>query len=369
MSVSNEHPAGEFSQLNALRGIAAVTVVMSHFTVIDPLRELLQTPLRFLLNGHNAVIMFFLISGFVLTLQLTSPHAPRYREWLIKRICRIYLPYLAVFSVACAMMSFSYRGPVSWAGVWANIAWDGQIEMSEVVEHVVFVGTYRAEHILPVIWTLIYEMRIAFFFPLLVCAVQHLRACHTIALALVISAVGYLLLVANGNDPYNANLKVRWELTAHFAGIFVAGAALAQHRTHWLGWLAVGGRKAIVFSASLAFYFFSRSVLRIAPAGLADFLFDWGVSIGAAGLISVVLSSRRAALLLAWQPAVFMGRISYSLYLTHTVVLLTVIHLMPSADTALLALAVAAVLVTPVAALAHFAFEKPAIVIGRALTR
>ncbi|NML31364.1 acyltransferase family protein [Paraburkholderia antibiotica] len=368
MNGVNRFSAERFSQLNALRGIAALTVVLNHFTVIDPLRELWRTPLRFVLNGHNAVILFFVISGFVLTLQLTSPEPPGYQDYLVKRVCRIYLPYLAVFGAACAIMLLVYRGPVSWAGVWTNSAWDGRIPVSEVLQHVFFVGVYRAEHIVPVIWTLIYEMRIALFFPLLVMAVRRLRVHHALALAIIASASAYLALLVEGKNPYNANLKVQWELTAHFAGIFVVGTLLALHRARWSAWLQVRGRKALVLGVSLALYFLSQAVLRVAPSGIADFLFDWGVATGAAGMVCVALSSAHITSILAWKPIVFVGMISYSLYLTHTVVLLAVIHAMPAANTAWLALAIAALLVIPVATLVYFAVERPSVAIGRALT-
>lgn len=53
------------------------------------------------------------------------------------------------------------------------------------------------------------------------------------------------------------------------------------------------------------------------------------------------------------RPVAFLGTISYSLCLTHTIVLLAVIHLMHSPDPAWRAIAMAALLAIPVAALTH----------------
>jgi peptidoglycan/LPS O-acetylase OafA/YrhL len=358
---------GHFTQLDALRGIAALTVVLNHFTIIDPLRWMWRTPLRFLLTGHDAVILFFIISGFVLTLQLTSSRKPGYRDYILKRICRIYLPFVAVFSLAYTVMSLVYEGPVPWAGGWANRSWDGSFSESDVVSHLVFLGRYRADHVIPVIWTLIYEMRISLFFPVIVFFVVRLRASHSIAAAMIISAGAYLLLFLEGTDPDNADLKVEWALTAHFTGIFVVGAVLAVHRTRWQKWLGTPIRRAVVFLASLGFYFLSRVILNFAPGGLADFLFDWGVAVGASGIICTSLVSGRITSILAWRPIVFLGAISYSLYLTHTVLLLSLIHLMPYPDVAWIALALAALLVFPVATLVYFLVERPSMAIGRAL--
>ena len=96
MDATTRPVGGHFTQLDALRGIAALTVVLNHFTIIDPLHWMWRTPLRFLLTGHDAVILFFIISGFVLTLQLTSSRKPGYGDYILQRICRIYLPFVAV---------------------------------------------------------------------------------------------------------------------------------------------------------------------------------------------------------------------------------------------------------------------------------
>ena len=45
-------------------------------------------------GGHQAVILFFVLSGFVLYLPYThTAEHILYADFVIKRICRIYLPY------------------------------------------------------------------------------------------------------------------------------------------------------------------------------------------------------------------------------------------------------------------------------------
>ena len=51
-----------------MRGLAAVTVVFHHFSRLCPpqvTHVLDRTPLRLLVAGHQAVILFFLLSGFL----------------------------------------------------------------------------------------------------------------------------------------------------------------------------------------------------------------------------------------------------------------------------------------------------------------
>jgi peptidoglycan/LPS O-acetylase OafA/YrhL len=368
MNERTEPRDSHFKQLDARRGIAALTVVFNHLTIIEPLRWLWKTPLRFFLTGHDAVILFFLVSGFVLTLQLTSRRRPTFGRYLIKRICRIYLPYFAVLLGTYAIIDAVFRGAVPWAGVWVNSAWDGSFSAADFRSHVMFIGEYKANHVIPVIWTLIYEMRISLFFPFIVYAVARVRARYSIAAAITVSASAYVLLFLQGTEPSNADLRVNWVLTAHYSGIFVVGAVLAIHRKRWQTWLPEGNRKAVIFAASLAFYFLSRGILGIVPGGSGDLLFDWGVAVGASGIICSSIASERITSLLALRPIAFLGALSYSLYLTHTVVLLSVIHLMPSAETSWMALAFAAALVLPVATATYYLVERPSMILGKILT-
>lgn len=368
MNERTKPEGSRFKQLDALRGIAALTVVFNHLTIIDPLSWLWKTPLRFFLTGHDAVILFFIISGFVLTLQLTSRRRPTFSRYLIKRICRLYLPYVAVLLVTYAIIGAVYHGGVTWAGVWANSAWDGLFSRADFLSHMIFIGKYQANHVIPVVWTLVYEMRISLFLPFVVYAVARVRARYSLAAAIIVSASAHVLLSLEGTQPSNANLKVDWDLTAHFAGIFMVGAVLAIHRVRWQTWLSKGNRKTVIFAVSLAFYFMSRAALGIAPGGLGNLLDDWGVAAGASGIVCTSIVSRRITSFLALRPIVFLGALSYSLYLTHTVVLLSVIHLMPSADTSRTALAFAAALVIPVATATYYLVERPSIILGRLLT-
>jgi peptidoglycan/LPS O-acetylase OafA/YrhL len=61
--------ATRFDELDSLRGLAACTVVLTHFWDGMDANIYLATfhsPLRILVAGHNAVTLFFVLSGFVL---------------------------------------------------------------------------------------------------------------------------------------------------------------------------------------------------------------------------------------------------------------------------------------------------------------
>jgi acyltransferase-like protein len=97
---SEAQPGDRFGQLDSLRGIAAATVVVGHLIrsvpAIDDRSQafwaLKYTPLHVFWAGHQAVIFFFVLSGFVLALPFYS-RAVSYRTFVVKRVLRICVPY------------------------------------------------------------------------------------------------------------------------------------------------------------------------------------------------------------------------------------------------------------------------------------
>lgn len=369
MNETSSFHGRRYPQLDALRGIAALMVVTNHFVLVGPLWWVSSSPLRVLALGHEAVILFFILSGFVLTLQLMSHRRVTYRDYVIKRICRIYLPYLCVLFAAFSAISLINIEPVEWAGSWFNDIWTGSFSGREILDHLLFIGQYRANRVLPVIWSLIYEMRISLMMPLVVYGVSRFSARTCLAAALCISLVSCRFAMGrNVDETSSPSFSGDWAMTAHYLGMFIVGATLARHRPSWQRWLAKGDRTKLVLAASLTLYFLSRSVLSITTGVIGQYIFDWCVVAGTAGIVCTAIASKRFTLVLARRPVVFLGTISYSLYLTHTVVLLAVIHLMPAPESAWWAITTAAVLVIPVAAVTHFVIERPSILLGKFLT-
>lgn len=70
-----------FNEFDSLRGLAAVSVVLCHllplgnYTLINTLDK---TPFHLLWAGHEAVILFFILSGFVLSLLIIMKVKDKY---------------------------------------------------------------------------------------------------------------------------------------------------------------------------------------------------------------------------------------------------------------------------------------------------
>lgn len=65
----NQH---RFPQLDSLRGYAALGVVLGHLFLTNGNYYILMQPKWFFVSGYESVIMFFVLSGFVLTNNLLS---------------------------------------------------------------------------------------------------------------------------------------------------------------------------------------------------------------------------------------------------------------------------------------------------------
>src|SRR6476646_6648538 len=86
--------------LDGLRGLAALVVVFHHVLLTWPGwanaylgshgNALAYSPLHVVLDGTFAVYVFFVLSGYVLTLQ--SERLSRWRGYYGARLARLYLP-------------------------------------------------------------------------------------------------------------------------------------------------------------------------------------------------------------------------------------------------------------------------------------
>jgi len=109
--VQAKAPTSRLHQLEALRGFAAVYVVLHHIVKFeyDFLGFDLGQLFRF---GQEAVILFFIISGFVIHHATQQSKTPGFKHYFLKRFLRIYIPLIVVFTVG--FLTTSYND-----GAWA----------------------------------------------------------------------------------------------------------------------------------------------------------------------------------------------------------------------------------------------------------
>lgn len=98
-----------FEKLEGMRGFAAIYVVLHHS--VPPNFNFLNINLGFLFRfGQEAVILFFILSGFVVNYSYQKSKNKDARVYFFKRFNRIYIPLFCVFIVSYLLVFMKERG-------------------------------------------------------------------------------------------------------------------------------------------------------------------------------------------------------------------------------------------------------------------
>jgi peptidoglycan/LPS O-acetylase OafA/YrhL len=346
-----EHEKAHFLQLDALRGVAACIVVLSHWRITwldsphSPLLErLLRTPpLDFVFEGSRAVITFFLLSGFVLSLSQLNGRRVDYPSYLVKRICRIYLPYLAALFLAVAAKSRFYT--LNGHGSWFHLGWASPPDAYSLIQHILFIGNYDALRYNGVFWSLIQEMRISLFFPFLCALILRIRAFGGILLALCLVVLAPLSAHLHLPDTYCKTIE--------YTPIFIFGILIAMYRVPLTTWLN---------QRSTSIYWLLFTICALV-------FFMLTAKIGCLGILLFALAKGPVSRSLHQKLPLFLGRISYSLYLLHVTVLYVFAYIFNNRVAPVIWFIPYIVVSFGIAVLMYDWVEVPSINLGRRLAR
>lgn len=222
-------PEKRLEQLDSLRGIAALSVFFGHILLVFPQNQLSQllfeySPLRLLVAGSEAVILFFVLSGFVLSLPFYRDSKSHYLSFLTRRVLRIYMPYIfsMIMTVLCAQAF--YRGKNDDLSNWYNTLWGEGLTVSSIAHHTFLIKTFLS-NLNPVIWSLLHEMRISLIFPILMFFIVKMNWKKNVFMGISFSLLSLLLyqLFRIGNNG------VELINTLHYMSLFVIGAVLGKY--------------------------------------------------------------------------------------------------------------------------------------------
>ena len=299
------------TSLDAIRGIAALIVLLYHFNLFFDLVNLYgrhSIPYRIFFAGPSAVYLFFVLSGFVLFIAFSKNDNFIYIHYIIKRLIRLYIPLSVAVIISAALYLITFAGPVDKATEFFNKnVWTDYPDLSILFGHLALLDPKPFQSLDGVMWSLVQEIRISVIFPVIAIGILRVPK-TTLGLSLAISLTGFYY--ANDLSPLGI---VDLSITARFVFLFAAGAWLAAHRDK----LAAGQ-----FSNWLVLWLGVCMVLLIMRGAYAPLL----MSVGAILLVAVAAANSSLKGALSTQPFAYLGRISFSLYLIHMVVLQSVIH-------------------------------------------
>ncbi len=171
-SHDNAASGRKLTELDAVRGIAAVVVFNLHFlggVRGDVLARLSATPLYAAANGGAAVLLFFVLSGFVLTLApLRAGRLRRLAGPAIRRYPRLAGPVVLTALLSVGLARYGGFPGVGWIGTRTgklfplDLFWGSQMNngaiwpvLREAAFGTFFTGT--SDHN-PVLWTMKWEL-------------------------------------------------------------------------------------------------------------------------------------------------------------------------------------------------------------------
>ena len=346
---------GNIGAIEGLRGLALLWVIAFHYYVLrnakfdDPWIALVNAfhPLKVIVaNGYLGVDLFFLITGFLLTLPwfrhaLEGRAAPSARDFYIRRVRRIVPAYYVQLALLFLLFTPLLLG-------YEFIRYNFYYYVYNIGAHATFLHyttpiSSASMQLNGALWTLALEFQYYLLLPLF--APWFVRAPWRTAVAFVVAATAWRWLATYGMDglvAFEANAGKQWNLPesvlrnliatqlpgylAHFAiGVVVgrswllmrprvpeAGEALA-----WMILVAVGLGSVYGFHA-----------WGLGPGDLGWLVIPAGLGIAMFGAVSRAPAVARV--LLANPPLVFVGRVSYSAYLYHLPLLLVLNKYAPS---------------------------------------
>lgn len=310
-------PATRLSELDALRGIAAFLVLLQHARVMgldprpfdNPLLErgahmlMHFSPFRVLEFGRGAVLFFFVLSGYVLTRALMRNGSPGLLAFAAQRSIRLMVPV-----AASVLLSAGLYALVADPALLAGPLRDRTLDIWEVApgaldvlrESALLLTTSDPVKLNPILWSLVHEWRLTLFLPLVLLfrgRIWWLLALGCAGMALGAMGSGSENRVLLGDRFHSTVVS-----TLYFGLPIAVGAALAM-----AGPLALLTREQRLAGGIAAFALF----------GLSD------VAVYAGAVLLIVLAQQPGAFqrLLRRAPLVWLGHVSYSLYLVHAPVL------------------------------------------------
>ncbi|WP_428395914.1 acyltransferase family protein [Lichenicoccus sp.] len=371
-SRSTVSSAGRIKSLDSLRGVAALTVVFYHCFLLFPgsyayhhspfhggARDLYswftRSPLCLAISGPAAVLVFFALSGLVLTFPLTRGQLVR--EYYVKRILRIWPPFAVAILFSVILEWFVQPGPIEGFGRWISFTWNEPLSAGLVREHLLLLGGTRNGLDNPM-WSLTHEMRVSLIFPALVLAMRAtpILTCVISVLMLGLAAV----LPAHGNI-----ITTQLAMTASYLFLFASGALLGLHLRAVRSFVA-----GLPAWASVTAWIFALSLTTLTPGpnsavgSICNGVLLLVAGLGALAIVALCTTENRVTHCLETPFPSWLGRISYSLYLVHVPIIVGFAYSFPHADKLLLITAGIAVSVLAAEALNRL-IETPSEISGR----
>ncbi len=323
-------PAGRLQSLDGLRGCAAFVVLIHHASLLSPLWPgnaapaaavpfsfiwwANETPLKLLSAGTEAVMVFFVLSGLVVTLPVLRPKPFDWIAYYPRRAVRLLVPVLgsvvlaAIWVMALPQISPQEEGTWLSSSSTPDFSWEWIVKAGDL-----FGGDGQINNPL---WTLRWEMIFSLLLPVFVIlAIVLARRWILVTAAVVLltwlgertgaSSLSYLPAFLLG-ALIAVNLDRVRELSVRLSGT-------AKGRATWAGIGLLGG--TLLIGRWLA-----SPLLDSMPE--LEFVLRGMTPLAAMLIVLSVIGSTALRGFFSSPVPRFLGKISFSLYLVHAPIII-----------------------------------------------
>ena len=334
---SQDRPAGagRLTSLDGLRGLAALVVVIHHCALTLPALAnqnqapdrssaawwLTYTPLHLVWAGGEAVLVFFVLSGLVLALpHLRTPQPGTWLPYYVKRAVRLYVPVAAAVVLTGIVVTLVPRvaGP-GWSWWMADHAVPARV--SVLVHDAGLLG--GTGWLNSALWSLKYEVFFSLFLPVFVVVARQLTAPLWASVPLALWGSGWAASISHELLSYMFVFAVGVLLAQRLATLRAWGEQISRSAAASVAWMALG---------------VAGVLLLLSEWWMKQFVSDWtlwlpvgrpaGV-LGAAVLVFCFLHCRPLRAFGDTRTVQWLGTVSFSLYLVHEPIVVSVATMTP----------------------------------------
>lgn len=313
--------------LDGLRGVAALVVVVHHVLLSQPVLAapyldpaagaetglawwFTWTPLHLVWAGTEAVFVFFVLSGLVLTLPAMTGRL-RLRAYYTARLLRIFPPvWVAVaFAVtAAAVVPRVWPPGASWWMVTMN---QPVTPTGIVADLTLLVAPGATNHVL---WSLQWEMVFSLLLPLFVVIAVSRRVAWSHKIAAALGAVGAAAVLDNVAVSALAMFLLGSLMASGRAHVDYAAAVIEGQRRPTLCWAGTGALAAVLLSA---YWLVNAPGWDLPPDHPLVALARALQALGACLVVAIAWFCPGARRALSSRAVQWLGVRSFSLYLVH----------------------------------------------------
>lgn len=295
-----------------LRGLCAMVVFFSHtlnIYKIEWVQHLMPTPFHFFFDGQWAVVFFFTLSGFYYYKD-SSFSIKGYWHSIVRKSFKIYPPHLISlivgYTILMTYQRYGIQADSNELTRWASHFWCNDVSIKDFFCNAVVLLPHNPDAINPPSWYLTPEVKMFILMPLIVAVSNRSRNILNIFL-LVISCFLMLPMIS-------------------CVGPFVAGCLLHNYLQKNPN-VKIGKLLAIVIALAGCFLLNSRNIAKSYSVDTQHACFMMIQCMGALCFIFLanVLKFKRQ-----FRTLLFLGNISYEIYIIHFVVLMSIAPWIPN---------------------------------------